>query len=326
MCAEQQHARNLDAEAVVVAVGPSVLRVVGSLSQPISHPAPLANADSGALTFCSARGEAAKRALTSCRASVVICSEPPPEADGPREGQTFIIVDNPRLAYIRAVTAIFSAMPPKGIHESAVIEPDATIGAETYIGPGAYVGKGVEIGTASVIHGRVYLYAGTRIGANVTIHAGTVIGADGFGYQRDADLTFVKFPHLGGVVIEDDVEIGANTCIDRGTLSDTIIRQGAKIDNLVHIAHNVIVGRHAAVIAHAMIAGSTRIGDYAWIAPCACVRDGLAVGERALIGLGAVVVKDVPAGETVMGAPARNEAAYKALLASLRELPAPRDG
>jgi UDP-3-O-[3-hydroxymyristoyl] glucosamine N-acyltransferase len=148
----------------------------------------------------------------------------------------------------------------------------------------------------------------------VIIHAGTVIGADGFGYERNDGGELEKFPHLGHVVLEDNVEVGSNTCIDRGTLGDTIIREGAKIDNLVHIAHNVVVGRHAVVIAHAMIGGSTRIGDYAWVAPCACVRDVVSIGDRAMIGLGAVVVRDVPDGATVMGIPARPVDEYKKIL------------
>jgi UDP-3-O-[3-hydroxymyristoyl] glucosamine N-acyltransferase len=122
------------------------------------------------------------------------------------------------------------------------------------------------------------------------------------------------------VLIEDGVEIGSNTSIDRGTLGDTILRQGARIDNQVHIAHNVIVGRHAAVIANAMIGGSTTIGDGAWIAPSACVRDGLKIGSNALVGLAALVVKDVPDGATVMGAPARPADEQKRLLAAAAKL------
>lgn len=147
-----------------------------------------------------------------------------------------------------------------------------------------------------------------------------MIGADGFGYQRNESGELEKFPHLGGVVIEDNVEIGSNTCIDRGTLGDTIIREGSKIDNLVHIAHNVIVGRHAIVIAHSMVGGSVRIGDYAWVSPSACLRDVISIGDRSTVGLGAVVVKDVPDGGTVMGTPARPAEEYKAYLKALEKI------
>jgi len=114
-----------------------------------------------------------------------------------------------------------------------------------------------------------------------------------------------RFPHIGGVQIEDDVEIGANTCIDRGTLGNTRIRKGAKIDNLVHIAHNVDVGENTAIIANAMIAGSTKIGANTWIAPSACLRDAINIGKDATVGLAALVTKDIPDGELWAGFPAR---------------------
>ena len=128
---------------------------------------------------------------------------------------------------------------------------------------------------------------------------------------------FEKFPHVGGVQIGDTVEIGANTCIDKGTLGDTVIGDGSKIDNLVHIAHNVKVGRSCAIIAHCMVGGSTVIGDYSWVAPSSCLRDQLVIGRHATIGLGSVVTKAVADGDTVYGVPARTAEAH----ASSRDKP-----
>jgi UDP-3-O-[3-hydroxymyristoyl] glucosamine N-acyltransferase len=145
-------------------------------------------------------------------------------------------------------------------------------------------------------------------------------GPVGFGYSRNEKGELEKFPHLGGVVIEDDVDIGSNTSIDRGTLGNTLIRQGAKIDNLVHIAHNVVVGKHAAVIAHAMIGGSTVIGDYGWVAPSAALMNGIAIGTYATVGLGAVVTKDIPADETWAGIPARPLKEFSAIQRALKGL------
>ena len=123
-----------------------------------------------------------------------------------------------------------------------------------------------------------------------------------------------KFPHIGTVIIEDDVEIGSNTCIDRGTLGDTIIGEGVRIDNLVHISHNVEIGRHSAVIANAMVGGGTKIGELSWVAPSSSVRDRLEIGDNSVIGLASVVTKDISPNKTVMGSPAREQSEQKALL------------
>ena len=133
----------------------------------------------------------------------------------------------------------------------------------------------------------------------------TTIGGTGFGYEKNTDGEFELFPHIGGVRIEKNVDIGANTCIDRGTLGNTIIGAGSKIDNLVHIAHNVKIGRNCAIIAHSMIGGSTVINDNCWVAPSACVRDGISIGSNSIIGLGSVVVKPIPDNEVWAGNPAR---------------------
>ena len=146
-----------------------------------------------------------------------------------------------------------------------VIDETVTVGARTVLGAGVVIGQGAAIGSDTVLHANVHIYPGVRIGNRVVIHAGTVIGADGFGYVF-ADGRHQKFPQLGRVIIEDDVEIGSNSTIDRGSLGDTIIGQGTKIDNLVQIAHNVRIGRHCVIAAQAGIAGSSTIGDYVVLA------------------------------------------------------------
>lgn len=298
-----------------------VIDVLGSRDRTVSAVGPIDQAaDASVLTFCNRPHSQAARLLRETRAGVIVCGEP--QVDAEIANKTLIVVREPRLSFLRLVGRFFVPEPPSGVHPSAVVDPAADIHSEACIGPLCYVGR-ASVGQGSVLHAGVIVHDGTRIGRHVVIHSGTVIGADGFGYQRNEQGELEKFPHVGGVRIEDDVEIGANTCIDRGTLGDTLLQQGARVDNLVHIAHNVVVGRHAAVIAHAMIGGSTTIGEGAWISPSACVRDGLSIGASAIVGLGALVVKDVPDGETVMGVPARPAPEYKAQLEALRRMSRP---
>lgn len=174
-----------------------------------------------------------------------------------------------------------------GIHPTAIIEEGARIGSNCYIG--AHV----------IIHSCV------EIGSNVRIKAGAVIGNEGFGFVRDGNGDLVRFPQLGRVIICDGVEIGSNTTIDRGALSDTIIGRNTKINNQVHIAHNVRIGKNTAITAKVNISGSSQIGDNVWIAPGAVLRDHVNIGSGTLIGMGSVVIGDVPENEVWCGNPAR---------------------
>lgn len=150
---------------------------------------------------------------------------------------------------------------------------------------------------------RPFTFRAVEIGAGCNVHTTAALGGEGFGYEWDG-RRWLPFPHVGLVKIGQDVVIGAHTCIDRGALGDTIIGDGARIDNLVHIAHNVNVGAHAVIVAHALICGSVTIGERAWIGGGAIIKEGVTIGAGAIIGLGAVVTKDVPPGETWIGMPA----------------------
>lgn len=183
--------------------------------------------------------------------------------------------------------ALREARESAGYERRYFVHPDAVVHDTTVIFPGAYIGPRVTIGEGCIV------------GPN------TCIGQPGFGYTKTQSGRHVYRPHMMGVVIEYDVHIGACTTIDQGRHRPTLIKTGARIDNLVHIAHNVQVGRHALVIAHCMLAGSSVIGDYAHVAPGALVRDWREVGEAATVGLGAVVAANVDSGSTVMGNPAR---------------------
>ena len=278
---------------------------LGEVDRDINEVASIIAAKEGDLTFCWYVGARAMELVNRSSASAIICSELLQGllAEDPRK--TFVLVKNPRLAFLRVFRTFFPPGRPKGIHPSASIGSGCSLTDDVYIGANATIGNGVQIGGHSEIHPGVCIGDNVRIGRDVIIHAGAVIGGDGFGLERNDKGELEMFPHKGSVVIEDSVEIGANTCVDRGTLGNTVIGQGTKIDNLVHVAHNARIGKHCVVVALSLIGGGSSIGDCSWVAPCACIRDGLAIGNRSLVGMGAVVTRDVADDVTVYGVPAK---------------------
>jgi len=259
-------------------------------------------ADEGSLTWINPARLDKLDIFNRTQASIVICSIN--EDFVPKKNQALVKVPNPKWTFIKILASISKSNIEWGIHPSTQIHSEAVIESPVSIGPNCTLGK-CTIGSNVVIKGNVYIGDGTIVGNNVLIHPGAVIGADGFGYSREDNGTLIKFPHIGGVLIEDDVEIGANTCVDRGALGNTKILRGAKIDNLVHVAHNVVVGRNVTVIANAMLGGSVTIGDNSWISPSATIRDTIKIGERCTVGMASLVTKDIPNGQTVAGSPAR---------------------
>lgn len=295
------------------------VRVLGDDTARFTHVAAVGDADRSTLVWIRPTRDDRQELLDSTDAGVVFCDDSVDPAAAVSAGKCVLVVSNPKVAFSRVVHSLFVGEPEWDVHPSSVIHAAAEIATRVSIGPHCTIGR-VSIGEGTVIHGNCHIYNGVRIGCNVTIHAGTTIGGDGFGYERDESGEVEKFPHVGAVVIEDDVEIHSCTAIDRGSLSDTRIRRGAKIDNLVHVAHNVDVGEGAFVIAHAMLGGSVKLGRNCWIGPGAVIRDNLTIGDEAFVGIGALVVKDVPPGAVHMGSPARDADEYKALLASFRAL------
>lgn len=277
--------------------------------QTFTHPAPFLEADKDALTFCTYKNVKLIEFVKQCSAAVLICNaDANLDADldaGLKHESSLVFVTEPRLAFIRAVTAYFAPRISRGIHPTAVIAVGAKVHETASIGPYTVVDSECEVGRDSVLHAHIHLYPKTRLGAGVVVHSGTVIGADGFGYARSGEGDVDKFPHLGGVRIEDDVEIGSNTSIDRGTLADTVIRRGAKVDNQVHIAHNADIGEGAFVIAQSLVAGSCTVGARSWISPSSALMNGVSVGDDAVVGLGAIVLRSVEPQTTVVGNPAR---------------------
>jgi len=289
--------------------------VLGSINRRISSVIPLSEEQDGGLTFSSAKTDAVDK-IRKSGAEVVICSDKEEYPDDIIANKTLVLVANPRLAFARVVRGLSPVKKARGIHPMAVVHPQAIVDPTAYVGPFVYIGRS-SIGPGTVILGHSYIYDRCQVGANVTIHAGCVIGADGFGYEQNPDGDWEKFPQLGGVIIEDDVELHAMTHVAQGAISPTVIGQGSKIDAQCHIAHNVVIGKRCVITAHAELSGGVQVGDGVWIAPGVCVREKVRIGSRAVIGMGSAVTKDVPEGITVMGAPARPADEFKKMLRQL---------
>jgi len=255
------------------------------------------------------------------------------------ERKPFVRAKNIRLAFARAIGILHPQRPPApGIHptatvgegtrvsRSASIGPHAVIGegceilGQVVIGAACVIGDGVRIGEDSILYPHVTVYARCIIGARVILHGGAVVGSDGFGYAS-VNGRQVKIPHVGRVVVEDDVEIGANSAIDRATLGETRIGAGTKIDNLVQIGHNVVIGRDVVIAGQCGISGSVTIGDRAVLAGKVGVVDHAIIGEGAIVLAGAAVRKDVPAGAVMWGIPARPHREELEIQATLGRLP-----
>jgi len=239
--------------------------------------------------------------------------------------RTGIVSRNPKLAFARAAVWLLTDLEDDtGIHPSATVAPDAKIGEHVKIGAGAviesgaavgsstvieagcYVGKRTTVGSDCTLYPRVVIYKDVAIGNRVIIHAGAVIGADGFGFVKDG-TTHIKFPQVGKVVIEDDVEIGANTCIDRGSLETTIIHRGVKLDNLIQIAHNVEIGEHTIIAAQTGVSGSSSLGAHCLVGGQVGIGEHARIDATAVIGAQAGVLnnKHIRGGEILWETPVR---------------------
>ncbi len=273
--------------------------------------------------------------LAQTEAGAIIVS---PEAPVP--GLAAIICDNPYLAFARILGIFYPAetVIPAGIHASAVISPQAKLGAniaigpfvvveegaiigdETVIYPGTYIGKSSKIGNACLFYANISIREKVSIGNQVIIHSGAVIGSDGFGFVPSNGEN-VKIPQVGTVIVEDNVEIGAHVCIARGTLGNTVIGAGTKIDNLVQIAHNVKIGRNCIIVAQAGISGSTTVEDNVTIAGQAGIVGHITIGKGSIVAAQAGVTKDVLPKEIVSGYPAQPHQLAKRINAEMNRLP-----
>ena len=274
-------------------------------------------AEADTLVFAS--DERTRMEALASRAGAILTYESQAGASRVEDARV-IVVGNPRTAFARVYACWFAERQSDGTHPSAIVDPTARVGAASEIGAGAYVGAQVELGEGCVLGPRVVVYSGTTLGRRVKVQAGAVLGSAGFGYARTAE-GYIGFPQIGTLWIGDDVEIGANTTIDRGALGETRIGRGTKIDNLVHVAHNCVIGEDVVIAAQVGMAGSCVIGDGAMLGGQVGLGERVKIGQGVILGAQAGVpsYKRIDgAGAVYWGTPARPLQEY------LREIAATR--
>ena len=291
------------------------------------------HAGEGDLTFVSNRKYVSR--IKTTRASAIILGKDIPSVEIPS-----LRTDDPYFAFARALELFFpQPRPEPGIHPTAVIDEKAIVGKDVSIGAHVVIGRNCRIGDKTIIHSNTVIYPGAVVGEGCTLHAlvtvredcrignrviiqnGVVIGSDGFGFAPLKDGTFYKIRQTGAVILEDDVEIGANTTIDRAAVGDTIIRKGAKLDNLVQVGHGAEIGEHSVLAAQSGLAGSTRLGRNVWVGGQVGFAGHLEVGDGAIITAQSGTSHDVPAGAVISGSPAFKNSAWLRSTAAFAKLP-----
>lgn len=298
--------RRIEIKELLSFLGDNVIRIEGIVGkQYVDHLADVSHVDETTLDWINPAKENKQQIVESSKAKIILVGEGILYTDAlAAEGKLLIVVKDPKVQLARVGNHFFVNRPVLGIHPTVHIDPDAIIGNRVTIGEYTVIGK-ATIGDNTIIDSHVRIYDNVELGRNCRIKAGAVLGGEGFGFERDKEGNLFRFPQIGRLLIGDNVEIGSNTCVDRGALSDTIIGDHTKINNLCHIAHNNIIGKNVAIAGCVNISGSCTIDDDVWISPNASLRGFNHIGFGCTIGTGAVVTKNIPANETWVGNPAR---------------------
>ena len=293
-------------------------RVEGNEQATVSTFAKIEEATEGAITFLS--NPKYTSYIYDTKASIVLINDDL-ELEHPVKS-TLIRVPNAYECVAKLMQMYAASLPKKtGIDPLAFVSKTAEIGKDVYIGPFTYIGEGVKIGDGSRIFPNVTIYDGCQIGKNVTIHAGAVIGADGFGFAPNTE-GYEKIPQLGIVIIEDNVEIGANTCVDRSTMGETIIHKGVKLDNLIQVAHNCEIGENTVMSAQVGMAGSTKIGAWCMVGGQAGFSGHIKIADKTFVGAQSGVISNTKGnGEQLIGAPAIDPKVFFKAQAVMKRLP-----
>lgn len=287
-------------------------RIEGDAKKRIVNVASLGEATSSDLAFCSSEGNEASNAIAQSNAGVILCSTQLAGLLQPRKGTQVILLDNPRRSFVMLANEMQKRLRKDNasdhalIADTAIISASARIGNNCEIGNFVVIGDNCVIGSNTKIHDRVTIRPNCKLGENCIIQSGVTIGEDGFSFERYDSTELEKFPHFKGVIIGDSVEICANSNVARGSLSDTVIGTGTKIDAMVHIAHNVRVGSHCQLTGGTVIGGSAIISDYCWTGLNCTIKDHARLGSNVIVAAGACVIHDVPDGDVVAGIPAKS--------------------
>lgn len=265
----------------------------------------ITEAGSTDISFCYYEGDKATNSISKSNAGIILCKESMIGKISPRYGQQFYFLNNPRLAFVQLFQKYNNINKTNDLSQYALLHDSAKIGKNCSIGPYSTIEEDCIIGDNCIIGNRVSL-KNCIIGDNCIIQAGTVVGEDGFAYERFDSDELLHFPHIGKVIISDDVEICANCSIARGSLSNTIIEKGTKLDALVHIAHNVRVGKNCELTAGTVIGGSTTTGNSVWTGLNSTLKDNIRIGDNVIVGAGAMVIRDVEDKDIVAGVPAKS--------------------
>lgn len=288
-------------------------RLLGQEEIEINNIAPIDRGGDHDISFCSSDYKEGFECILNSKSEVILCKKTLANSIQNTFGTSnlaprlFVFVDNPRLVFIKIAKLIKGNMDiRKGISKHALIADSAKIGKDCYIGDFAIVGENCVVGDNNIIDSKVVI-KNTKVGNNCVIQPGTTIGDEGFSFERDsATLELEKFPHYGKVLIGNNVEIYANCSIARGSISDTVIEVGTKIDALCHVAHNVHIGKNSQLTAGTIVGGSTNIGNNCWLGLNSTIKHKLKIGDNAIVGSGSSVIHDVQSKDIVAGCPAKS--------------------
>lgn len=293
--------KKIEIKDILQLLGDKVLQVYGSIEDIcIDNLAEVERVNESTLDWINPSKPNKQEVAEKSKARVLLVDS----AMKPIDGKTLIVVKNPKVTLAEIGNYFFVEKIKPCIHPTAIIHPEAKIGRNCHIGSYTVIGKAV-LGDNCNIDANVRIYDDVVMGHDCVIKAGAVLGGAGFGYERDEEGNKFRFPQIGQLIVGNYVEVGSNTCIDKGALADTVIGNYTKINNLCHIAHNNKIGENVTITGCVNISGSNVIDDNVWIAPNASVKGWVHIGEGALVGMAAVVVKDIPAHETWVGNPAR---------------------